>query len=128
MSKPKIPNQKKAYNALDSRLSKYMAKVQSIYESICYQLASSIETIGYDGSAEFLFENYQELNQAINGIMSYYATQMNSLIFSGTSDEWKESNIMQDLLARKVLKAYDFEKGGNKYNRYFQSNNDELKA
>lgn len=128
MSKPKIPNQKKAYNALDSRLSKYMAKVQSIYESICYQLASSIETIGYDGSAEFLFENYQELNQAINGIMSYYATQMNSLIFSGTSDEWKESNIMQDLLARKVLKAYDFEKGGNKYNRYFQSNNDALKA
>lgn len=35
---------------------------------------------------------------------------------------------MQFLLARRVLKAYDFEKGGDKYNRYFQPNSAALEA
>ena len=120
--RPNIPNQKKAYDALNRRLVNYVAQVQSIYDRI------AIDGVGYDGSAEFLFEDYPELKQTINGIMTSYAAQMNNLIYAGTTNEWKESNIMQDLLARKVLRAYDFEKGGDKYNRYFQTNSDALKA
>ena len=126
--KPKIPNQKKAYNALNGRLVNYVAQVQSIYDRISSQVATAIDGVGYNGSAEFLFEDYPELKQTINGIMTSYAAQMNNLIYAGTTKEWKESNIMQDLLARKVLRAYDFEKGGDKYNRYFQQNTDALKA
>ena len=126
--KPNIPNQKKAYNALNARLTKYMAQVQSIYNNIAAQTAIAIDGTDYDGSVEFLFDNYPELKQTIDGLMSGYAAQMNNLIYSGTSSEWKESNTMQDLLARKVLRAYDFEKGGDKYNRYFQPNSDALKA
>lgn len=126
--KPKIPNQKKAYNALNGRLVNYVAQVQSIYDRIANQVATAIDGVGYDGSAEFLFSDYPELKQTINGIMTSYAAQMNNLIYAGTTKEWKESNIMQDLLARKVLRAYDFEKGGDKYNRYFQQNTDALKA
>lgn len=126
--KPKIPNQKKAYDALNLRLIKYMSQVQSIYDRIANQVAISLDGVSYDGSAEFLFADYPELKQTIKGIMTSYAAQMNNLIYSGTANEWKESNIMQDLLARKVLRAYDFEKGGDKYNRYFQPNTDALKV
>ena len=126
--KPKIPNQKKAYNALNGRLINYVAQVQSIYDRIANQVATAIDVVGYDGSEEFLFSDYPELKQTINGIMTSYTAQMNNLIYAGTTKEWKESNIMQDLLARKVLRAYDFEKGGDKYNRYFQQNTDALKA
>lgn len=126
--KPKIPNQKKAYNALNGRLINYVAQVQSIYDRIANQVATAIDGVGYDGSAEFLFSDYPELKQTINGIVTGYTAQMNNLIYAGTTKEWKESNIMQDLLARKVLRAYDFEKGGDKYNRYFQHNTDALKA
>lgn len=126
--RPNIPNQKKAYDALNRRLVNYVSQVQSIYDRIASQVATAIDGVGYDGSAEFLFEDYPELKQTINGIMTSYAAQMNNLIYAGTTNEWKESNIMQDLLARKVLRAYDFEKGGDKYNRYFQPNSDALKA
>ncbi len=126
--KPKIPNQKKAYNALNGRLVNYVAQVQSIYDRIANKVATAIDGVGYDGSAEFLFSDYPELKQTINGIVTGYTAQMNNLIYAGTTKEWKESNIMQDLLARKVLRAYDFEKGGDKYNRYFQQNTDALKA
>lgn len=126
--KPKIPNQKKAYDALNLRLIKYMSQVQSIYDRIANQIATSIDGVSYDGSAEFFFADYPELKQTIKGIMTSYAAQMNNLIYSRTTNEWKESNIMQDLLARKVLRAYGFEKGGDKYNRYFQPNTDALKV
>lgn len=126
--KPKIPNQKKAYNALNLRLIKYMSQVQSIYDRIAKEMAIALESTSYDGSFEFQFRDYPELNQIVNKLMSGYVSQMNGLIYSGTSNEWKESNIMQDLLARKVLRAYDFEKGGDKYNRYFQPNTEALKA
>lgn len=126
--RPNIPNQKKAYDALNRRLVNYVAQVQGIYDRIASQVATAIDGVSYDGSTEFLFADYPELKQTINGIMTSYAAQMNNLIYAGTTKEWKESNIMQDLLARKVLRAYDFEKGGNKYNRYFQPNSDALKA
>lgn len=126
--KPKIPNQKKAYNALNLRLINYMSQVQSIYDRIAKEMAIAVDSASYDGSVEFLFREYPELNQIVNKLMSGYVSQMNGLIYSGTSNEWKESNIMQDLLARKVLRAYDFEKGGDKYQRYFQPNTDALKA
>lgn len=126
--KPKTPNQKKAYNALNLRLIKYMSQVQSIYDRIANQMAISIDGTNFEGSEEFLFRNYPELNQTINNLMSDYVTQMYGLIYSGTSNEWKESNIMQDLLASKVLRAYDFEKEGDKYNRYFQPNSEALEA
>lgn len=126
--KPKTPSQKKAYDALDFRLAKYMAKVQGIYDDICQRLANAVSLTDYDGVAEFLFKNYPELASLIEQLMTDYAAQMNSLIYSGTSEEWKQSNLLQDLLVEKAMKVYDFDKGGDKYNRYFQTDNAALKA
>lgn len=126
--KPKTTNQKKAYNALNSRLVKYMTVVQGIYDRMANSLSIAIDGINYDGSAEFLFEDFPELRQTVNELMTDYVAQMNNLIYSGTSKEWRNSNLLQDLLARKVLKTYEFESKGRKYQRYFQSNSDALKA
>lgn len=126
--KPKTTNQKKAYYALNSRLVKYMTVVQGIYDRMANSLSIAIDGINYDGSAEFLFEDFPELRQTVNELMTDYVAQMNNLIYSGTSKEWRNSNLLQDLLARKVLKTYEFESKGRKYQRYFQSNSDALKA
>lgn len=53
--RPNIPNQKKAYDALNRRLVNYVAQVLSIYDRIASQVATAIDGVGYDGSAEFLF-------------------------------------------------------------------------
>lgn len=126
--KPNIPNQKRNYKALNARLGAYVAQVLSIYDNICNSVATVVETTDYKGNVEFSFDDYPELKSTINIILKGYVSQMSSLIYSGTSDEWKKSNVMQDLLVRKVLKAYDFEKGGDKYNRYFQTNGGALAA
>lgn len=126
--KPKTPNQKKAYDALNARLAKYMAQVQGIYDDICLRLANAVSLTDYDGVVEFLFKNYPELASLIGQLMADYAAQMNSLIYSGTSEEWKQSNLLQDLLVEKAMKVYGFDKGGDKYNRYFQIGNAALKA
>lgn len=126
--KPKIPSQKKAYDALNTRLAKYMAQVQGIYDDICLRLANAVSLTDYDGVVEFLFKNFPELASLIEQLMADYAAQMNSLIYSGTSEEWKQSNLLQDLLVEKAMKVYGFDKGGDKYNRYFQTDNAALRA
>lgn len=54
---------------------------------------------------------------------------MKGIVMAGTSAEWKESNLVQDLVAQKLLKAYTgTTKAGEEYARYFQTDPDALKA
>lgn len=128
MAKPKTPNQKKAYNALGSRLDQYVARVQSIYDELCLQTARIAEMTAYDGSVAFLFADYPEVANLVEELKMEFVGQMRSLIYSGTSAEWKESNILQDLLAKKVLKAFDAQIDGEHEKTYFQTNSDVLRA
>lgn len=128
MAKPKIPNQKKANQSLIARLQKYVLQVQAVYDGICSKIGSAVELTDYDGVKEFSFGDYPELSAPIKSALNDYVSSMGQIIYSGTSKEWRESNLLQDLLAEKVLKAYDLDKGGDKYKRYFQPNSDALKA
>lgn len=128
MGKPKIPSQKKAYNELNKRLAKYVAKVEAIYDAFNARIAQSVETLDYDGSVPFTFGDFPETRALVSTIQSQFVGDMSSLIYSGTSDEWKRSNAMQGLLATKVLKYYDAEIHGEKQRVYYQTNNDALKA
>jgi len=51
MAKPRTPNQKKRYAALNKRLTKYVALVQSIYDSLSLE-AATIVTSMTDYSAD----------------------------------------------------------------------------
>ncbi|MBQ7472027.1 MAG: hypothetical protein IJS97_06335, partial [Prevotella sp.] len=53
---------------------------------------------------------------------------LRSVIYSGTSEEWKQSNLVQDLLADNVLKFYGVKRNSKRARVYYLTNSDALKA
>ena len=105
MGKPNIPNQKKQYDKLNKRLAKYALLVQQIYDTLNLKAAKMAESVRFkDG--EFRFDDYPELKKSIADLRIQFANDLQAVIFRGTSEEWKNSNEIQDLLVNKVLKAY----------------------
>lgn len=128
MGKPRLPNQRKAYKELSRRLARYMMQVRSIYDRLNERAAAIVESVGYDGSVEFSFSDYPEVKRDLQLLQRQFVGEMQSLIYSGTSTEWKNSNTFQDLIARKALRFYRAQVDGEKFKHYFQTNSDQLKA
>lgn len=127
MSKINLPNQKKLYQKLNNRLARYVGMVQAIYDSLNLEASKiAIDTEHTDG--EFHFSDYPETKKRVDDLQSEFVNNISGVIFQGTSREWKESNLMQDLLADKVYKRYLRERDGEKQEVYYQTNNDALKA
>lgn len=127
MGKPRLPNQKKAYKELSRRLAGYVMQVRSIYNRLNEKAASIVESTDYDGSVEFLFDDYPEVKGQVQALQRQFVGDMQSLISSGTSVEWKNSNLFQDLVAKKALKYYRAQVRGVRFKHYFQANSDHLK-
>ncbi len=128
MAKPKIPNIKKSYKELDVRLSKYMAKVEGLYSDLAKKASSLAVVTAHTGESPFSFSSYPQINRRASDMMREYANSMQGLIMSGTSDEWKRSNELQDQIAKKAIKFYDARVNGEKERVYFQANSEALKA
>lgn len=128
MAKPKIPNQKTKYEALNKRLSNYVALVRQIYDALNLEAAKMAERVYYSGEKPFRFGDYPQLRDSVLKLKNRFSADMQALIYRGTSKEWKESNLIQDLLADKVLKTYGAKVNGEKYKIYYQTNSDALKA
>ena len=124
----RTPSQKKAYQRLRQRLAKYELQVEDIIERMVERAATGAVSVGYDGVAAFAFADYPELRNLVETMLADYAAQMQSLIYSGTSAEWAESNTAQDALADTVLKKYSFTEKGARRTRYYETNNQALKA
>ena len=132
MPKPKIPNQKYKYSELDKRLAKYVALVQSVYGALNLEAAKQVERLGIaEADLEekpFRFADYPETRKKIADIQKQFVSDIRAVIYRGTSEEWKNSNEVQDLLANAVLKTYDATVDGEKYKVLYQTNSDALKA
>jgi len=131
MAKPRTPNQKKRYASLNKRLGRYVALVQSIYDTLASEAASIVTTgTGYTGEdgVPFRFKDYPATKGRVDELMRHFSHDIQALIYSGTTDEWKRSNLVQDLLANDVLKVYGIRRNGEKVKRYYEPNNDALKA
>lgn len=131
MSKPKTPNQKHKYGELNSRLVKYVALIEEIYEQLNLEAAKLVSNnTDYNTEAEkpFLWSDYPQTQKKISDIQKQFVEDIQAVIHRGTSEEWKNSNEVQDLLANAVLKAYDAQVNGEQYRIYYQENNDALKA
>lgn len=126
----KTPNQKRKYAALNKRLCKYVSLVQSLYNNVSYEAAKIAVASDYQPNSdkEFRFKDYPNLKNQANDLMRFFCNDLNVLIYSGTSDEWKQSNLIQDLLAKDVLKSYGIHRFGEKVKVYYQPNNDAMKA
>lgn len=128
MAKPKIPNQKQQYNALNKRLNKYVLGVKMIFDRCNQEAANIAINTGYDGGKEFSFADYPYTKQAVDDLMAEYVSDMEALIYRGTSEEWKESNLVQDLMVTDVLRTYNASRYGDKFAVYYQTNSDQLRA
>ena len=131
MAEPKIPNQKRKYSELNSRLAKYVTLIEEIYEQLNLEAAKLVSThTDYNAEDEkpFRWSDYPQTRQKIADIQKQFVEDIQAVIYRGTSEEWKNSNEVQDLLANAVLRAYDAQVDGEQYRIYYQYNSDALKA
>lgn len=130
MARARTPNQRKAYEELNKRLQGYSAKVMKIYESIALEASRMVSATSYgtDETKPFRFKDYPKTKAGVQKLMYGFVSQMQALIYSGISEEWKNSNLLQDLLANKVLSAYDAQVHGQKYKMYYRTNSEAEKA
>ena len=129
MAKPKTPNQKRKYSELNSRLAKYVALVEDIYVQLNLETARLVcNNTGYNADAgkPFRWSDYPQTRKKINDIQKQFVEDIQAVIQRGTSEEWKNSNEVQDLLANTVLRAYDAQVDGEKYKVFYQENSDAL--
>ena len=130
MTRARTPNQRKAYEELNKRLQGYSAKVMKIYEDIALEASkiASKTSYGTDETKPFRFSDYPKTKAGVQKMMYDFVANMKALIYSGISEEWKNSNLLQDLLANKVLSAYDAQVHGQKYKMYYRTNSEAEKA
>ena len=102
MAKPNIPNQKKKYQELSSRLNRYVALVEQIYDTLNLEAAKIALNTEYDADigTVFKFSDYPQTKKSIADIQAQFVDDIRSVIYRGTSDEWKNSNEVQDLMSR----------------------------
>lgn len=128
MIKPKGVNQKAKWRAHSIRLARYASLVQSVYETLSDEIAKAVVRTDYDGTAPFRFADYPLTKKKFEEVQADFVRDLRSLIYSGTSEEWKQSNLVQDLLADNALKFYGVKRNGKKARVYYQTNSDALKA
>ena len=128
MSTPRLPNQKTQYKKLNERLSRYVASVLSIYESLNKEAAKIALSTDYDGTEEFSFDDYPITKDRVHKLQQQFVSDLGGVIMSGTSEEWKNSNLLQDMIADKVLGKYVGEHKGKEFEHYYQKNSGALKA
>ena len=131
MAKPKTANQKRKYSELNSRLAKYVVLVEDIYGQLnleAAKLVSNNTDYHADTGKPFRWSDYPQTRKKINDIQKQFVEDIQAVIYRGTSEEWKNSNEVQDLLANAVLKTYDAQVDGEQYRIYYQENSDALKV
>lgn len=131
MAKPKTPNQKRKYSELNTRLARYVALIEEIYEQLNLEAAKLVSNhTDYDAKTEkpFRWSDYPQTRKKIADIRKQFVEDIQAVIYRGTSEEWRNSNDVQDLLADAVLRAYDAQVDGEKYKVLYQENGDSLKA
>ena len=129
MKNRNIPNFRKNNLEHKKRVEKYAALIQQVYDKIAKEASMVASLSDPDTDKQFSFADYPLTKEAIKRLQSELMSKVGGIIMSGTSAEWKESNLIQDLVARRVLTAYTGTiRFGEEYSRYFQTNPESLKA
>lgn len=118
------------YNELNERLAQYVALVNKIFDTLNLEAAKIAKRTGYDpkSAKPFSFADYPKTKDAVKKLQNQYVEDMQAVIYRGTSTEWKNSNLMQDLLAEGIIKKRWAQVHGQRFRHYFQDNSDALKA
>lgn len=128
MAKPKGVYQKTKWRAHFVRLAEYVRRVQSVYDALNREVALLALETNHDESKPFSWNDYPFTKDRFDEIRTQFVKDIRSVVYSGTSEEWRQSNLVQDLLADNALKFYGVKRKGKKARVYYQTNNDALKA
>lgn len=129
MATAKLPSQKSLYSKLNKRLAHYVTLVQNLYDRYNLEAAKIALNAGYDGDGEFHFDDDVVSKKLIRDVQQGFVDDMQSIIHSGITKEWSESNRIQDLIADKVLSFYEVtNKKGEKYKKYYQTDSGAYRA
>ena len=124
MAKPKIPNQKAKYKALNKRLNKYSLLAMAVVASFISEAVNTLYTMDYEDSPALSFDSDPIAKGQLERKRSSLVMQLLSIFLTYTALEWAESNKVQDMVADKVLSAYD----ALRDERYYQKNEEQLRA
>ena len=105
-----------------------MAAVRRIYGELNGEAARIALSTGYDGKQPFAWKDYPATKARVRKLQERFVSQLGGLIMTGTSDEWKRSNLQQDLIVDKVLKAYHTSREDAANERYYRDNSEALQA
>ena len=127
---PRIPNQKSKYKELTKRTGGYIQSVLNAYATFQKELSRVASTTNYDFNKgiPFDFSSFPETRAAVRKSISRLTNSVTATIYNGTTEEWRNSNIAQDLIANKVLKSYTGEVNKKEYTKYYETNSDVLRA
>lgn len=123
MKRKLLPNQKKNYKELQKRLNGYTRKIIPIFSTLALEASKIAVSVDYDTEGMFRFSDFPKTGKKVNKLFNYFFGNIQALIYSGISEEWKNSNEIQDLLARRVLKSFTRQIGEKKEKAYFEANN-----
>lgn len=129
---PRTPNQKRQYAALGERLARYVALVEQIYDELNLE-AARLATIqaGYGGVEKerpFRWADYPQTRRGLEELQRRFVEDIGAVISRGTSEEWQQSNEVQDLLCDDVLRAYGAQIDGERRRVLYQTNSEALAA
>lgn len=129
MPRPRIPNFRKQTLAHKQRIEQYTALIQKIYDQVTLEGSRLAKLVDHDSENPFSFDDYPLTKKAFQDVLTKMREDLYGTLMTGTSNEWKQSNMVQDMVANKVLTAYTgTSKNKNLFPRYYQTNPDALKA
>lgn len=123
-------DQRKAYTAHYARIERYIALIDSIFVQAGKKATTLARSVGHNGERLFSFKDYPKIKSSFDELMRKMASDIQAVIINGITAEWSESNLKNDDLTRSILGKRLSDKAitSDKYKKFFQGNNDALKA
>lgn len=121
---------KNRINGLNKRLAAYTLVVQDILEDLNKEACriAGRTSYGVDSDKPFTFDDYPQTKAAVERLKQQYVSDLRTFITSNTAKEWRNSNVVQDLLINKVYSECNAKIDGVKRKHLYQTNPEALKA
>ena len=129
MGTPRLPNHRRLNLEHKARAERYAQQVRRLYDELARKGAFLASQAGASAaSGPFSFGDCAWIRREAEKMMRVFAENLRGIVMSGISEEWGESNLAQDLVAKRVLTRWTGSDGREEYARYYQTNPDVLKA
>lgn len=131
MKRRKLPSFKEHAEEHHKRTNAYVERhVSRLSEEMVRDTIRTLELLGIDVPKDEALSlmDYPELRQPLANIRKRYAEGLETTIVNGAVREWAESNNLQDLFVRRVLKERGQDERAERFIHYFKPNTEARNA